>query len=133
MRSIGQRNSCARGCNWFRRRGRVIQVALPDPEEDDGRIITGLTLEEIARSIGDTYTAAQLPRYLRDSGIPPEVIPPSVAGDKWAYVLDILSTLHEGGSAARRSLREFIGGWLDGRHHAPPPSEVRKRIVALLG
>jgi len=39
-----------------RARGRVIQTELPDPDEDDGRMITGLTLEEIARSIGDTYT-----------------------------------------------------------------------------
>gem|GEM_PF-5171539 len=43
----------------------MIQVELPDPDEDDNRIITGLTMEEIARSIGD-----KLPRYLRESGIP---------------------------------------------------------------
>jgi len=117
-----------------RARGRLIQTELPDADEDDGRIITGLTLEEIARPIGDTYTATQLPRYLRDSGLPAEaVMPPSVTGDKWSYVHDILSALHDGGSAARRSLREFIGGWLDGRHHVPPPAAVRKRIVALLG
>ena len=116
-----------------RARGRVILTELPDADEDDGRIITGLTLEEIARSIGDTYTPAQLPRYLRDSGIPAELVPPSVTGDKWSYVFDILSALHEGGSEACRILRNFIGGWLDGRHHAPPPTDVRKRIVALLG
>jgi uncharacterized protein (TIGR02391 family) len=116
-----------------RARGRVIQLELPDPDEDDGRIITGLTLEEIARSIGATYTPAQLPRYLHDSGIPDESLPPSVEGDKWSYVFDVLSALHEGGSAARRTLREFIGGWLDGRYHAPPAIQVRKRIVALLG
>jgi len=40
-----------------RARGRVIQAALPDRDEDDGRLITGLTMEEIARSIGDTYTS----------------------------------------------------------------------------
>lgn len=116
-----------------RARGRVIQTELPDPDEDDGRIITGLTLEEIARSIGDTYTAAQLPRYLRESDIPAEALPPSVTGDKWQYVFHVFSALHEGGSATRRSLRKFIGGWLDGRYHAPPTPEVRKRIVALLG
>src|SRR5689334_6929779 len=49
-----------------RARGRIIQKALPDPTEDDGRIITGLTMEEIARAIGHTYTATQLPRYLRE-------------------------------------------------------------------
>ena len=34
--------------------------------EDDDRPITGMTLEEITRTIGDTYTGSQLPRYLRE-------------------------------------------------------------------
>jgi uncharacterized protein (TIGR02391 family) len=115
-----------------RARGRIIQMELPDPDEDDNRIITGLTMEEIARSIGDTYTPAQLPRYLRESGIPKDAVPEVVAGDKWQYVFGVLGSLHEGGSAARRALREFIGGWLEGYFHAPPPTEVRKRITSLL-
>lgn len=115
-----------------RARGRVIQVELPDPDEDDNRIITGLTMEEIARSIGDTYTPSQLPRYLRESGIPEDTIPEEVTGDKWQYVFEVLESLHEGGTAARRALREFIGGWLEGYFHAPPPREVRKRITSLL-
>jgi uncharacterized protein (TIGR02391 family) len=115
-----------------RARGRVIQAEWPDPDEDDNRIITGLTMEEIARSIGDTYTAAQLPRYLRESGIPKDAVPDVVVGDKWQYVFDVLESLHEGGSAARRALRVFIGGWLDGYFHAPPPSDARKRITSLV-
>jgi uncharacterized protein (TIGR02391 family) len=115
-----------------RARGRQILKELPDPDEDDGRIITGLTMEEVAQSIGDTYTASQLPRYLRESGIPDEAVPDAVTGDKWQYVFGVLESLHEGGSAARRALREFIGGWLDGYFHAPPPTEVRKRITSLL-
>jgi uncharacterized protein (TIGR02391 family) len=115
-----------------RARGRVIVATLPDADEDDGRIITGLTLEEIARSIADTYTATQLPRYLRESGIPDDFVPTSVITDKWVYVLDVLSSLHDRGSASRRALRCFIGGWLDGRLHTPPPADVARRIVALL-
>jgi len=115
-----------------RARGRVIQRPLPDPDEDDDRPITGMTLEEIARAIGDTYTGSQLPRYLHESGIPEEFIPPEVPGNKWEYVLGIFEALHDGGSAARRALREFIGGWLQGRHHTPPRPEARKRITALL-
>jgi uncharacterized protein (TIGR02391 family) len=116
-----------------RARGRVIQRPLPDPEEDDERPITGLTLEEIARSIGDTYSGSQLPRYLTDAGIPAEFVAAEVQGSKWEYVLDVLEGLHDGGSSARRTLREFIGQWLDGRHHMPPPAEVRERLVAVLG
>ncbi len=116
-----------------RARGRVIQRPLPEANEDDDRPITGMTLEEIAREIGDTYSGSQLPRYLRDSGIPEEFVPIEVAGSKWAYVLSVLEALHDDGSAARRALREFIGGWLQGERHTAPPTEVRKRIVALLG
>lgn len=115
-----------------RARGRFFQRPLPDPEEDDDRPITGMTLEEIARQIGDTYSGSQLPRYLSDSGIPAEFIPAEVTGSKWAYVLSVFEALHDGGSASRRALREFIGNWLQGRLHAPPPPEVRERITALL-
>jgi len=93
-----------------RARGREIRRPLPDPEEDDDRPITGMTLEEIARAIGDTYSGSQLPRYLRESGIPEQFIPPEVAGSKWEYVLAVFEALHDGGSAARRALRHFIGG-----------------------
>lgn len=115
-----------------RARGREIQRSLPDPDEDDDRPITGMTLEEVARAIGETYTGSQLPRYLRESGIPEQFIPAEVTGSKWEYVLGIFEALHDGGSAARRALREFIGGWLEGRYHTPPRPEVRKRISALL-
>ena len=99
---------------------------MPHPDEDDDRPITGMTLEEIARGIGDTYTPAQLPRYLRESGIPEEFIPTEAAGNKWEYVLGVLEALHDGGSAARRALRQFIGSWLEGRYHTPPRPDVRK-------
>ena len=115
-----------------RARGREILTPLPDPDEDDDRPITGMTLEEIARAIGDIYTGAQLPRYLYESGIPEQFIPAEAPASKWEYVLGIFEALHDGGSAARRALRQFIGGWLEGRYHTPPRADVRKRIVALL-
>ncbi len=116
-----------------RARGRVVERPLPDPDQDDGRPITGMTLEEIAREIGDTYTGVQLPRYLRDSGIPDELIPAFGNETKWAYVLRVLESLSEGGCATRRTLREFVGSWLEGWHHAAPSPEVHARITALLG
>lgn len=99
--------------------GRVIEQPWPDPNEDDGRPITGMTLEEIARDLADTYTPFQMPRYLADSGIPNDAL----AGDpekRWAYVLAVFERLLEGGSEARRVLRQFIGGWLEGRYHVGP-------------
>jgi uncharacterized protein (TIGR02391 family) len=115
-----------------RARGRLIHRQLPDPDEDDDRPVTGMTLEEIARAIGETYTGSQLPRYLHESGIPEQFIPVEVPASKWEYVFGIFEALHDGGSAARRALRQFIGGWLEGRYHTPPRPDVRKRIVALL-
>lgn len=115
-----------------RARGRVIQRPLPDPDEDDDRLISGMTLEEIARAIADTYTDRQLPRYLTDSGVPAEFLAVGTSQSKWEYVMGILEGLHDGGSAARRILREFIGGWLEGRHHEPPRADIRQRITALL-
>ena len=116
-----------------RARGRIIERALPDPDEDDGRPIAGMTLEEIARVIGGTYTGQQLPKYLHDSGIPDESIPAEMVGSKWEYVLDVFERLHEGGSASRRLLREFLGGWIEGQHHVAPQPEFRARVVGLLG
>jgi uncharacterized protein (TIGR02391 family) len=115
-----------------RARGRVIQRPLPDPDEDDDRLITGMTLEEVARSIADVYTGRQLPRYLEDSGVPERYLADVEGQAKWEYVLSVLERLHDGGSEARRVLCEFIGGWLDGRHHDPPGPEIRRRVTALL-
>jgi|SRR5579872_683559 len=92
-----------------------------------------MTLEKIARAIGDTYSGGQLPKYLHDSGIPDEYIPSEVTGSKWEYVLNVFERLHDGGSAARRVLREFLGGWVEGRHHVAPDSEVRVRVLGDLG
>jgi uncharacterized protein (TIGR02391 family) len=116
-----------------RARSRVFISPLPDPDEDDHRLVTGATIEEIARAVGDTFTAFQLPRFLRDSGVPSEFVPDPLEGDKWQYVMYVLESLLEGGSAARRSFRTFVGQWLAGALHAPPSTKVRTRIVALLG
>ena len=115
-----------------RARGRVIITPLPDPEQDDGRMITGYALEEIARALGETYTMGQLPRFLSDSGIPTEFILEPRSESKWQYVLPIFESLLVGGSAARRALRTFVGAWLSGKLHAPPGDRDRRTLVALL-
>src|SRR5713101_2767664 len=92
--------------------GREIRRPLPDPDEDDDSPIAGITLEDVAREIGNVYTGSQLPRFLRDSGIPDQFVPLEVTGSKWEYVFSVFELLHDGGSAARRALRYFIGSWL---------------------
>jgi uncharacterized protein (TIGR02391 family) len=116
-----------------RARGRVVIRPLPDPDEDDGRMIRGSTLEDIAREIGDAYTGTQLERFLEESGMPPERVPPFEGGTKWLFVHDVLLSLAEAGSGPRRELRQFLGPWLDDRLHSGPSPELRDRIVRDLG
>lgn len=106
---------------------------LPDSGEDDGRPIAGLTLEAIANEIAKTYTASQLPTFLRDSEIPDQFVPRPVQGDKSSYVALVLTSMHEAGSDARRALRRFIARWLSGQLHVPPSEKVSLEIVGHLG
>lgn len=115
-----------------RARGRVVIRQLPSPDEDDDRLITGMTLEEIARAIGDSFTPSQLPRFLNDSGIAKEHLESVASQDNWAYVLTVFERLHDGGSEARRELREFIGRWLENKLHDGPRPDVLRRILAQL-
>lgn len=112
-----------------RARGRLIQVELPDPTEDDGRMIRGSTLEDVAREIGDVYTGGQLQRFLIESGISREYVPNFPGGTKWVFVYDVLSALAEGTSGQRRELRALLRAWLDDRLHSGPPAELRERIT----
>lgn len=116
-----------------RARGRVVITPLPNPDEDDGRMIAGLTYEEIARALADTYTETQLPRFLFDSGIPEDLVAVETPYDKVDFLKEVLEALMEGGAEARRVARHFIGGWLDGRFGMPPREESRKRVLAFLG
>lgn len=112
-----------------RARGRIIQVELPDPDEDDGRLIRGSTLEEVARAIGEAYTGTQLERFLTESGIPPEFVPEFDGGTKWEFVYGALVALAEGGCAQRRALRGFLGRWLDQHLHSGPEPELQARLA----
>ena len=115
-----------------RARGRAVIAALPDPENDDGRMITGYTLEQVARAIAETYTARQLPRFLLDSGIPSDFLREPRDENKSGYLSGIFEDLLLGGSASRRALRTFFGAWLTGHLHAPPSDHDRARVTALL-
>jgi uncharacterized protein (TIGR02391 family) len=119
------------GHNWAR--GRVLVQTWPEPGEDDGRILSGLTLDEIAHEIGREYTPTQVSQFLRESGIPSEFLAdhaPEMSNSD--YILAVLSRLHGEGSAARRVLRIFIGRWLVGELHSGPTDAAAGRIRALL-
>lgn len=112
-----------------RAEGREFRRPPPDPAEDDGRMIQSSTLEDVARVVGDAYTGAQLERFLEESAVPREWIPPFEGGTKWVYVHGVLVALAEGGTAQRRAVRQFLGAWLDNRLHSGPDAETRDRLA----
>jgi uncharacterized protein (TIGR02391 family) len=116
-----------------RARGQVIVLPLPDPSQDDNRLIAGLTLELVARTIADTYTGSQLAQFFTDSGVPSGYISDDIGEDRQAWVLSVLEKLHNGGSEARRELRSFIGRYLSNQLGEPPNDRVRRTILARLG
>lgn len=112
-------------------KGRVIQVPLPDPDEDDGRPIASLTLEYIVKSITrqlDPFQAAQL---TVEGGISGEHEFPEEPGTFSDRLLVYFLTLSQGGSGERRELRGFLGAWLDDRLYVGPSDEERERTESL--
>ena len=109
-----------RGC------GRVVQVPLPDPGEDDGHLISHLALGQVAEAIEQQYSREQAVVFLKESGIdldripaPPDFQPQGVA--------DVLTALERwGGSDGQRVLRGFLGRWLTNQLHSCPDDHDRR-------
>jgi uncharacterized protein (TIGR02391 family) len=111
-----------------RARGRVVIQPVPDPSEDDGRPISRLILKQVAAAIQEEYGPDQIPEFLRESGVSRERVPgaESVAADD---VFGILVALDTWGSEGRRTLRGFLGRWLDDQLISGPSEETRASIV----
>jgi hypothetical protein len=112
-------------------KGRVIQVPLPDPDEDDERPIASLTLEYVVKSITrqlDPFQGAQL---TVEGGISGEHELAEEPGSFSDRLLVYFLTLSQGGSGDRRELRGFLGAWLDDRLYVGPADEERERTESL--
>ncbi len=112
-----------------RARGQMLQVPMPEPAEDDGRMIASLTLEDVARILGGVYAPFQAIRLLIESGISPEH-DYGEEGETWEKLLRIFVELSLGTSGQRRELRYFLGAWMDDRLHTGPSEEQRVKIEA---
>jgi uncharacterized protein (TIGR02391 family) len=110
-------------------RGRVVQAPLLDPEEDDGRPIASLTLEDVARCIERRYDAFQAIQLLVEGGISGDREPPEAIGTATGLLMLFLELCH-GVSVQRRELRSFLGAWLDDELHMGPSDDERERIVS---
>jgi uncharacterized protein (TIGR02391 family) len=114
-----------------RARGRIVVQPLPDPAEDDGRKLSDLILRHIAAAITEQYAPDEVADFLREEGIPPGhlVLPDDIAASD-AHA--ILATLWRWGSGGRRTLRRFIGRWLDDQLPSGPDAELRARLIEQL-
>jgi hypothetical protein len=114
-----------------RARGRVVFQPPPDPSEDDGRPISRLILKQVAAAIEDQYGPDQIPQFLREAGIPLDRVPVP-AGTSEDTVYAVLAALDRWGSEGRRTLRSFLGRWLDDRLHTGPDNDLRGTLVEQL-
>jgi len=115
-----------------RARGRLVVQPPPDPDEDDGRLISQLILDQIARTIEGQYSREQVVVFLEEGGIQLDQLH-APADFQPNGVLDILLALDKwGGSNGRRLLRSFIGRWLDNRLNTGPDDDCRVSLVGQL-
>lgn len=117
-----------------RARGIRVVQPLPNPDEDDGRNISGLLLEQIALAIATEYMPQQIMVFLLEGGVPLDRLPlpvgtPQVDPDRAGFVYGVLVGLDLWGSEGRRILRSFIGAWIDDRMESGPPEDLRRKLV----
>lgn len=114
-----------------RARGQRVVVPLPDPDEDDGRLISSLVLRDIADAIGEEYSPPQVVDFLQESGIPLDRVP-LADGMRYWDVHSILAALVQWGSEGRRVLRRFIGQWLSNLLASGPSPDQEAAITGKL-
>lgn len=115
-----------------RARGRVVVQELPDPAEDDGRLISKLILKAVAAAIDDEFEPEQAAVFLAEAGIPPTTLTVPEAAERHD-TYGILYLLAEGsGSEGRRALRGFLGRWFDDQLVVGPGDELRVKLIEQL-
>ena len=111
-----------------RARGRVVVQPLPDPADDKGGKISDLIFRRIADAIEEQYVPADVATFLADEGIPPPPLElPSSSDQCDAYA--VLTNVWRLGSEGRRTIRRFIGRWLDDLLLIGPDVEVRALVI----
>jgi uncharacterized protein (TIGR02391 family) len=115
-----------------RARGTRIVLPLPDPDEDDGRPISSLILQQVGEAIEANYSREQLVTFLRESEVPIDDLPALPANGRIDTVHSVLIALDQWGSEGRRALRCFVGSWLDDRLVSGPGDELRSSLIEQL-
>jgi uncharacterized protein (TIGR02391 family) len=110
-------------------RGRAIVREPPDPNEDDGRPISNLLLEQIATAIENEYNARQRETFLREADLPLDQLSLQRSIEDVGWIHEVLNALDEWGSEGRRNVRRFVGQWLDDRLIFGPDESLRSELV----
>jgi hypothetical protein len=98
----------------------------PDPHEDDGKPITRLTFERITAILAAAYEEPHLRLFLRDGGIPEEMIKP--LGEDGGGLAGVFSRFNAGEANERRVLRQFLGRWLDQQLDSGPNADQEREL-----
>jgi uncharacterized protein (TIGR02391 family) len=114
-----------------RARGRVVVQPPPDPADDDGRMLSDLILRQIADAITEQYAPDEAAEFLAEEGIPPaQLTLPEGTEEGDAHT--VLAALWRWGSEGRRTVRRFLGRWLDDQLLSGPDAELRARLIEQL-
>jgi uncharacterized protein (TIGR02391 family) len=114
-----------------RARNRVVVMAPPDPDEDDGRDLSDLILRRTAAAIDHEYAPDQAATFLGEQGIPPHWLPVEDVETK-RDTHATLAQLWRAGSMGRRLVRQFLGRWLNGDLITGPDAELRAALIEQL-
>jgi hypothetical protein len=112
-----------------RARGRAIVKPIPDSAEDDGRLIPHRVIAAVAEEIESEYPAAQRAAFLREAGVPTDGVLP--LPDE-SFVLAALGALDKQGSGGRRTLRTFLGSWLNDCLPTGPTDKQQRELTEQL-
>jgi len=111
-----------------RAKGRVVFQPLPDVADDNGGKISDLIFRRIADAIEEQYIPADVATFLADEGIPPPPLElPGRPEECDAYA--VLTNVWRLGSEGRRTIRRFVGRWLDDLLLIGPDVEVRALVI----
>jgi uncharacterized protein (TIGR02391 family) len=110
-----------------RARNQVVLFPPPDPEEDDGHDLSDLILRQAADAITREYAPDQVVIFLEEQGMPPDWLSlPEGTADGDAHA--ILAAVWRAGSVGRRTVRHFLGRWLDGQLITGPDGELQAAL-----
>ncbi|MFL5844468.1 MAG: TIR domain-containing protein [Solirubrobacteraceae bacterium] len=109
-----------------RARGQIVVPADPPGDRDDQRRFPLRVIQDAARDLGEQLDRREAVAFFSDCGIAAQEQAQVI--DTAAFVEELLSERLARGTAGRREVRRFLGGWLSGELELAPAPGVRATI-----